>query len=586
MAVRPEYPRPDFARAEWMSLNGEWDFCFPNEECRKIQVPFVFQCEKSGIGDNRMCDRVTYTRIFSVPKNWKEKRIILHFGAVDYKADVFVNGKRAGVHEGGSASFAFDITELLCGGEEALTVSVWDPCADEEIPRGKQYWKAQPESIWYTRSSGIWQSVWLEPVSAVRIEWIHFTPNLKEGSVHVDYAIEGDVENVTLQCEMRFQEEVVFSACFQAEAASGSFSANLFGKHIFRTAVHDGGWTWSPEHPNLFDVKLTMKDVHGVLDEVSTYFGMRKIEAKNGVVYLNDRPYYQKLVLDQGYWPGSLLTAPDDNAFRQDIELAKKMGFNGCRKHQKAEDPRFLYWADKLGFLVWGEIPSCPSFSERAAQRVVREWAEVIARDYNHPSIVAWVILNESWGVPDIRHNTKQQAHSMALYYNVKSMDETRLIVNNDGWEMTKTDICAIHNYAHGGRDEIAKQKEYSTSLRTLENMLAAMPAGRQIYADGYTHCGEPVLLTEFGGISFESNNAQDWGYTAIANDSEFLSEYDRLIKAINASECLFGYCYTQLTDVEQEVNGLLTYDRRFKVEPEKIAEINKQAQKTHLTQN
>lgn len=285
--------------------------------------------------------------------------------------------------------------------------------------------------------------------------------------------------------------------------------------------------------------------------------------------------YYQRLVLDQGYWPDSLMTAPSDEDLRRDIELAKEMGFNGCRKHQKAEDPRFLYWADRLGYLVWGEIGSCAAFSEEAARRLTEEWAEAITRDYNHPSIVAWVTVNESWGVPGAATDTQQQALMLALYYQAKTLDTTRLVVGNDGWEMARTDLCAIHNYNHGAPDDQQAHEAFARSLSTREALLQSMPAARPIYADGYQNRGEPILLTEFGGISMRNDTEGAWGYTNAGSSEELLAEYRRILQAINDSQALYGFCYTQLCDVEQETNGLYTYDRRPKVAPDAIRRIN-----------
>lgn len=293
------------------------------------------------------------------------------------------------------------------------------------------------------------------------------------------------------------------------------------------------------------------------------------------MVYLNNRPYYQKLVLDQGYWPEGLLTAPTDEDFKKDIELTKEMGFNGCRKHQKVEDPRFLYWADKLGFLVWGECAASPYYSETAAARLTKEWVEIVERDYNHPSIVTWVPVNESWGVPTIRTNKQQQNHSLALYHLIHSLDATRLVISNDGWELTKTDICAIHNYNHGRKEETAKYEYYKESLATKDQMLKSQPAHRGIYANGFSHEGEPILLTEFGGIGFKVGEDAGWGYTSVKTEEEFVEDYRRIMEAVYASKILHGYCYTQLTDVEQEINGLLTYNREPKCDLKKIREIN-----------
>lgn len=584
MTYRKEYPRPDFEREQWECLNGAWEFRFDKEEWRTIEVPFSFQSKMSGIDDNRMCDYITYRREITVPKEWGEKRVLLHFGAVDYVCNVFIEGQLVGGHTGGNAAFHFDITEYVKEKQTVeLVVEVFDPCDDETIPRGKQYWLAEPDSIWYKRTSGIWQSVWMEAVNEAHFANIYFTPDIDSGMVEITFKVNGYTEQMRSSFTISFEGEIVFDGGFNVVKGENRIQIDLFSQKIFRTMNHHNGWCWAPENPVLFDVTAKLERCGLQEDKVSTYFGMRKIEIKEGVVYLNNRPYYQKLILDQGYWPDSLMTAPSDEDFVKDIEMSKAMGFNGCRKHQKAEDPRFLYHADRLGYLIWSEIGACVSFSSDASQRTLTEWSELVARDYNHPCIIAWVVLNESWGVPNIRFDKKQQAHSLALYYNVKSMDQTRLVVNNDGWELTKSDICAIHNYAHGGKDETHMQQAYRKSLSTKENLLASMPAGRQIYADGFTHQGEPILLTEFGGIAFAQENEKAWGYTTISNPNEFVETYGRLIRDINDSEILFGYCYTQLSDVEQEVNGLLTYDRRYKVAPEKIKEVNDQIYKIRI---
>lgn len=575
---RKEYPRPHFKRSEWMTLNGKWKFQFLEDQEQEIEVPFVFQSKKSGVNDNRMCDSVIYSRYFEVPSQWMGKKIYIHFGAVDYASSVFVNEKKIGSHQGGNTPFAFDITDALNWKKEKIRVEVWDPCEDETIPRGKQFWKQNPESIWYTRSTGIWQSVFIEPVSEVHFSYIRFTPDIDRGTVEIEFKTEGrkdKKEKYWVQFRISFKGEDVFTGKMELPEEYGRMEAFLFDRHVFRMAVHDDGWCWSPENPNLFQVEAMLYKQAEILDEVSSYFGMRKIEQKNGMIYLNNRPYYQKLVLDQGYWPEGLWTAPDEDAFVKDIKMAKAMGFNGCRKHQKAEDPLFLYYADCLGFLVWSEISSCVSYSVESAQRTMQEWGEIIQRDYNHPCIAVWIALNESWGVPNIRFDKRQQAHSLALYYHLKSMDSTRLVIANDGWEITKSDICSIHNYAHGENEEKKKQETFRKDLSGREEILNAQPAGRQIYADGFCYQGEPILLTEFGGLAYEKDKEKGWGYTTIENEEDFLKNYGRILRAIGDSQVIYGFCYTQLYDVQQEVNGLLTYDRKYKISPDKIKKIN-----------
>jgi|SRR5579875_1133631 len=588
---RNEYPRPQLVRKEWKNLNGEWDFAFDDQNIgvkekwfqkdapfdRKINVPFAYQSKLSGIHDCSFHDNVWYRRKFTVPKDWSDRRVLLHFGAVDYRAWIYINGQYAGYHEGGHVSFSFDITDQLTWDVETIVVRVEDPSTDETIPRGKQFWMEKPDSIWYTRTTGIWQTVWLEPIHSTSISNVRFTPDIDRGDIYVEFEIQGDFSNKKVEIEISFKGEKVVKDSIEIYQSYNKRAINLYNRQIFRTAFHHIGWNWSPETPNLFDIKITLKDEENqmILDEIDSYFGMRKIHVENGMVYLNNKPYYQKLVLDQGYWPEGLLTAPSDDDLKKDIELALEMGFNGCRKHQKVEDPRFLYWADQLGFLVWGECASFTSYSEKAASRLTKEWIEIIERDYNHPSIVAWVPVNESWGVPFIKDNKQQQHHSLAMFHFIHSLDQTRLVISNDGWELTITDICAIHNYNHGTKDENAKYEAFKESLSTKENLLTSKPSGRGIYADGFEHQGEPILLTEFGGIGFKIGEENGWGYTSVKNEEEFIADYRRVMEAVYASTALHGFCYTQLTDVEQEINGLLTYDRKPKCQLAKIKEIN-----------
>ncbi|MCK1994736.1 glycoside hydrolase family 2 [Peribacillus muralis] len=591
MTYRQEYPRPQFVRKEWLNLNGVWSFAFDDQQLgtdqkwyaqdsavfdKEIQVPFAYQTKLSGIEDKGLHDIVWYKRNFEISDLWKGKRIHLHFGAVDYRSWVYVNGQFVGYHEGGHTNFKYDITEYLTGGEETVVVKAEDPSTDETIPRGKQFWIEKSESIWYTRTTGIWQTVWIEPVEPVSVENLKWTPDIDHGNIKMEFEVFGDYSGKHVDVEINFKgERIVKDTMFIMEKYT-SRSFNLYNHKIFRTGAHDDGWNWTPENPNLFDVTITLKDENdSLLDDVQTYFGMRKVHTENGMVYLNNKPYYQKLVLDQGYWEDGLLTAPTDEDLKKDIELAKEMGFNGCRKHQKTEDPRFLYWADKLGYLVWGECAASASFNNDSIARLTKEWIEMVARDYNHPSIVAWVPLNESWGIPQVKGNFNQQQHSLAMYHLLHSLDGTRLVISNDGWELTKTDICAIHNYNHGSKDEKAKYEIYKGGLATKEDAIASMPAKRRIYADGFSHQGEPILLTEFGGIGYKVGEDAGWGYTSVANEEDFVADYRRIMEAVYASNVLHGYCYTQLTDVEQEINGILTYDRKPKCDLKKIKEIN-----------
>lgn len=590
MLVRNEYPRPQFVRSQWVNLNGEWQFAYDDKNLgltagwfekdsqldKKIIVPFVYQSELSGIGEREPHDIVWYKRTFTVDEVDKDHQAILHFGAVDYEAQVFINGHLVVQHTGGHTPFAADITPYLEDGIQTVAVRAYDPHTDELIPRGKQIWEEESKSIWYTNSTGIWQTVWLEVVPKKRIENVKFTSLFDDGKVNIACAGHQVEVGDSLVYKIMFQDMEIAGGKLDWTADILDWDVDIIQNKIFRTNFHNDGNSWTPEHPNLYDVTLKLVDGEGnIIDEIESYFGFRKIHIENGMVYLNNRPYYQKLILDQGYWPEGLLTAPDDQAFITDIKLAKEMGLNGCRKHQKMEDPRFLYWADKMGYIVWGECASSPMYSPKAAQRLMAEWSEIVERDYNHPSIVVWVPLNESWGVPQIHNDRMQQHFSQAMYHYLHALDETRLVISNDGWEMTETDICAIHNYSHGQKEETGQYAEYTKTLSSREDLINHSMASWDIYAKGFSHQGEPILLTEFGGIGFDVSGQPGWGYTSVNSEEEFIEDYARIMEAVYASKGLWGYCYTQLSDVEQEINGILTYDRRPKCDLKKIKEIN-----------
>ena len=586
---RGEYPRPQLMRNCWQSLNGAWRFTFDNSDAglkngfhispsfeKEINVPFCYQCGISGVEDKRSYEIMWYHKEFEIPKHMEGKNIILHFGAVDYSAKVFLNGQMVAEHEGGHTPFSCDITPFLRDGAQNLVVRVFDPIFAEDIPRGKQFWKQEPEGIWYTRTSGIWQSVWIEAVNEIYIKNLRFTPDIDNGNIHIEMDVEGmDVkaEEVCAKFDISFKGQPVAGITTNIFDTKTSLCLNLFGQNVFRTSFHHDGWCWTPENPNLFDIEVALLSKRQETDRVSSYFGMRKVHTKDGKFFLNNRPYYQRLVLDQGYWPGSLMTAQKDEDFVKDIELAKNMGFNGARKHQKVEDPRYLYHADKMGFLVWGECANAVSYSGKAAGRLMCEWLEIIERDYNHPCIVCWVPMNESWGVPNLTTSPEQRAHLNALYHTIKSLDQSRPVISNDGWEMTVTDIVAIHSYSHGGSQDNKQHAVFQESL-TPENILLGSHAARPIFLEGYQHENQPIVLTEFGGIAYKADSASGWGYSMVKDEAELLSDLERVVSTVKASKAIHGYCYTQLTDVEQEINGLLTYDRKPKADLEKIKSI------------
>ena len=567
---RPEYPRPDFQRENWLPLNGEWAFSFDEPIFdRKILVPFACETKLSGIHDTSFHSAVWYRRSFSLPEPMHDRQILLHFGAADYTCRLWVNDRFIREHTGGQCGFSADISDALnASGENIIVLEARDDPADLEMPRGKQYWKPESESIFYTRTTGIWQSVWLEAVSPMHLASCRITPLFDERSVHFSYVLSAAPQNVTLTVEITFRGKTAGTVSVTPTSARGAFDWQI-DQSALSAWNYQEDLVWTPEQPNLFDVTFRVFENGLEVDAVQSYFGMRKVSIQNGQFLLNNRPYYQKLVLDQGYWPESLLTAPSDDAFIRDIELTKAMGFNGVRKHQKVEDPRYLYHADRMGLLVWGEIGAAYLYSEQYADRIYREWLDVLRRDYNHPCIVVWTPLNESWGVQEIETDPRQQAHSEAMVAITKSMDTTRPVVDNDGWEHTSGDLLTIHDYSPSG-------EMLRAHLGSMDAILALRPAQRALFVGRYAYAGQPILLSEFGGVKFvPGTEAQrSWGYCEADSCATFAEKLRELFDAVRACPLVDGYCYTQLTDVETEQNGLLTYDRTPKLPLETICAI------------
>jgi beta-galactosidase/beta-glucuronidase len=570
-APRPEFPEPQFQREQWQNLNGSWEFEFDDANAgldadwaagnrkfsRTITVPFCFESKASGIGDTSFHPWVWYRRPITIPAEWKGRHVLLHFGAVDYRAMVWVNGKLAGSHEGGNVPFAFDVTPLLKPGANMVTVRAEDPPTDRAIPRGKQYWEPKSRGIFYTRTSGIWQTVWMEPVAETYLERVRITPSL-DGTVRFDASIS------RAPADLEFHAAVKFGSAVVGNTTSRGRSAML--------AVSEPR-LWSPQTPALYDVVFELRRGGRVVDRVNSYFGFRTVTAENGRVLINGRPTYLKLVLDQGYWPESVLTPPSDEAIQYDIRKTREMGFNGARKHQKIEDPRFLYWADKMGFLVSGEMANAQVFDDEYVSRFTREWLEAVARDYNHPSIVIWAPLNESWGTPNLRQR-RQQFHLKELYTLTHALDATRLVIDNEGWEHTDaTDLFAVHDYARTGDLLFSKYRDLGKPGATIPM------GGRAALIPGYAYNGTPFYLSEFGGIAFvpagTSVPAESWGYSGVEKTADAALERLHGLYGAIARLPFAGICYTQITDVEQEINGLMTYDRKLKFGSKAIEEMN-----------
>jgi beta-galactosidase/beta-glucuronidase len=566
------HPRKIFRRERWCSLNGEWDFLFDNSQKitnpyqlkeldKKIKIPFAPETSASGIGDTGFHPRCWYKKEFELKPTGKQ--IVLHFGAVDYQAQVWLNDKYIGGHEGGHTPFQFDITAHLDpSGKQTLYVRADDDPADLSKPRGKQDWQLEPHSIWYPRTTGIWQTVWLEEVSDIHIHKIRCTPHIERWEVGIDVYFNGVIETdlelrVTMSCRGQVLAKDRYSLLSQSKELHRRIALADPGIEDYRNEL-----LWSPERPTLIDMEYEVFKDGEKIDHIYSYTAMRSVASSADRFQLNGRPYYLRLVLDQGYWPDTFMTPPSEDALKKDISLIKAMGFNGVRKHQKVEDPNFMYWADVMGLVVWGEMPSAYRFTHESVERVTKEWVELIDRDINHPCIVTWVPFNESWGVPDLAETAAHQHCVQALYHLTKTLDPSRPCIGNDGWESTATDILGIHDYDDQPNRLLKKYASYDSIDDVVKKY---RPGGRMITVEGYHHKGEPVMLTEFGGISFvEPSEAiqQAWGYSAAQSSQEFRKRYEDLMNSIHRIELFAGFCYTQLTDTFQETNGLLKMDR------------------------
>ncbi|MFL6197183.1 MAG: glycoside hydrolase family 2 protein [Thermoanaerobaculia bacterium] len=572
------HPRPMLQRNSWTSLNGPWDFVLdPDARWRTppevrwngtIIVPFAPESAASGIGDTGFYRRCWYRRTFEAQALRRGERLLLHFGAVDWGATVWFNGALALCHEGGYTPFSVDVTDLMVPGtEQTVIVRADDDPADLAKPRGKQDWKLEPHSIWYPRTTGIWQTVWLEKVPSTWVGSVRWIPSLERWEIGFEAWMEGEPrERLRLGVKLRANGQLLADDTYTVVA----------GEVHRRIALSDPGiddfrneLLWSPEKPTLIEAQLQLWAERGeLLDECTSYTALRSIAVQGNRLVLNGRPYYLRMVLDQGYWPESGMTPPDDKALRKDVELVKAMGFNGVRKHQKIEDPRYLYWADRLGLLVWEEMPSAYRFTKRSIQRLTREWMEAVRRDLSHPSIIAWVPFNESWGVPNLPDNQAERNWVRALYHLTKTLDPTRPVIGNDGWESIATDIIGIHDY-DGIPERIARRYHAEDVLPRL--LKQERPGGRLLVLEEHAKEAMPVMLTEFGGIS-ESREKGAWGYSRAESGADLAERYQELLEVIISLPLFSGFCYTQFTDTYQEANGLLMFDRTPKFPLEEMA--------------
>lgn len=553
---RPEYPRPQFERAEWINLNGAWtyEFDFSNSGknrqlsaaknfSKTITVPFCPESKLSGVNYTDFINQMWYQRSLSIPAEWKDKKILLNFGAVDYSTDIYIDGWLVGNHIGGSSSFSIDLTRVVKPGQtHNLVLMVNDELRSGLQTVGKQCPQSASIGCFYTRVTGIWQTVWMEAVSPYGLKSVETRPDIDQEQLIVTPEFYQATNGSKLEVILYDQNQRVV-AQKTTQCASGSTLTLPVKKMKL----------WTPETPNLYDITFRIKNPEGtVIDEVKSYVGMRKVHIADGVIYLNNEPYFQRLVMNQGYYPDGIWTAPNDEALKNDILLSKAAGFNGARLHQKAFEERFHYWADKLGFITWGESPNWGMnlMDQQASRNFISEWTEIITRDRNHPSIITWVPFSQPIinGLPPTFQRLLTDTYRLT-----KAIDPTRPVNSMAGDIYFHTDIWSPRNY------------ESEASLFTSQLRNAHRPGNSQ-----------PFFVGEFGGIPWVESTAREgsWGYGGLlTNEEGFYQRLEGLVSGI-ATQDAAGFCYTQLTDIEQEKNGIYYYDRRPKLDMQRIKAI------------
>ncbi len=580
---RPEHPKPQFIRENWKNLNGSWNFYIDFDQSglereffndfsvydKKINVPFPPESELSGIAHKGFMPVVWYHRPFQIPADW-DQRIFLHFGAVDYEARVWINGKEVGRHYGGSVSFCFDITEAVQEGINELVVMAKDDIRSGIQPGGKQSKGYYNDGCcMYTRTTGIWQTVWLEARPESYIENIKITPDPDNSR----FVLIPTIKNMTNGQKMTAR---LLNHKKKLVAEGVGYASGL----PLVLNVEDPV-LWCPQNPYLYDLELVLSDQDKSIDEVFSYAGMRKIHISGNKIFLNNEPVFLRFVLDQGFYPEGVWTAPTDEALKRDIELAMAVGFNGARLHEKIFEERFHYWADKLGYLTWAEFPdwgiSRTYNNPRAWLNLTREWREEIIRDYNHPSIIAWTPLNETHSAKDDYEAYRRAAEEIAEM--TRMLDPTRPVNNASGYLHIDTDLLTVHDYTMD--PQIFAERYQKIAPGEKDMYIVDWDWYGKVSEYQYEYDGKPYLVDEYGGIYWlpdyagqeERGNARDtWGYGKSAE--EVLSLMKKLTRALVANPNISGYTYTQLTDVEQETNGIYTFDRQLKFNRQELQEI------------
>ena len=588
---RPEYPRPQFVRKDWLCLNGRWQFEIDQGDSGlergllerpltdQVMVPFCPESKLSGVENHDFLEAVWYRREVEIPSEWRGRRVLLHFQAVDYDATVWVNGEEVGRHRGGFSPFTCDLGDAARPGERVtIVVRARDNHRDPQ-PRGKQAQTYGPRGAIYVRTTGIWQSVWMEPVPEIHLGRARMTPDVANGVIRLEQPVvhrttaagsprEGKRAGLRLQVQLLDGEGIV---------AEVECSAELdLCTQVDLRIPDERRQLWSIEDPHLYDVVLRLVDGEGAaVDEAHSYAGLRSVSIDGKAVTLNGRPVFQRLVLDQGYYPDGIMTAPSDEALRRDIELSMEAGFNGARLHQKVFEERFLYHADRLGYLVWGEFGDwgCRNYGvvedhQQPTASYITEWLEVLERDYSHPSIVGWCPLNETWQ-PLHDRITTLDAVTRGLYLATKAMDRTRPVLDTSGYShrVAEADVYDCHDYTQDP-DTFAEHHRQVAAGNPYYN-------GREGQTWSIPYRGQPFFVSEFGGIWWnpEVKEGEDsWGYGERPKSiEEFYDRFARLCAILLDDPAHFGYCYTQLTDILQEQNGIFGFDRSRKFDMDRI---------------
>lgn len=579
-----DYPRPQFVRKDWQNLNGEWNFTFDDNDegetkkyffnfpkANKIKVPFTYETKLSGIQDESVHYIVWYNKEINIKKEQlKDNKIILNFEGSDYITKVWVNGTYVGNNIGGYSRFSFDIEKYVVEGQNDITIKVEDSLSKQQ-PRGKQRYKKESWKCWYVQTTGIWKTIWLEWVPKQYLQNVKLTPQIDTNNIKLEVETnitEKNIEEVNyyIETEISFNGKILNTT---KELINNNYQE--IQMDIYQNNKEHTIQKWSPNNPNLYDIVYKLYCEDTIIDTVYSYFGMREISIKGDKILLNKEPIYLKLILDQGYWKESHLTPPNEESIIKDIESTLELGYNGIRKHQKIEDERFLYWCDVKGVLVWSEMANCYEFNGESLQAFIEEWIKVVKQHYNHPSIVAWVPINESWGVPNVATEEKEQNFINSLYYLTKALDSKRPVISNDGWEHTISDIITIHDYKQEW--EILSSL-YKENIEKVLNNEEAFNGKHKAFAEGYYYNGKPIIMSEYGGIAINSDKG--WGYgKQVKDEKEFIERFSKLTQVIQSVPSISGYCFTQLTDVQQEINGLMDEERNYKIEPSIIKNIN-----------